>query len=40
MAEKRQICVEDTVHLKAKQWLIGVVDVSSLSQTVPLAPAR
>ncbi|KAL1650804.1 hypothetical protein SLS58_000923 [Diplodia intermedia] len=26
MAEKRQICVEDTVHLKAKQWLIGVVD--------------
>lgn len=30
MAEKRQICVEDTVHLKSKQWLIGVVDVSNL----------
>ncbi|EKG11986.1 Ubiquitin-conjugating enzyme E2 [Macrophomina phaseolina MS6] len=26
MAEKRQICIEDTVHLKNKQWLIGVVD--------------
>ncbi|GME33201.1 Ubiquitin-conjugating enzyme E2 [Neofusicoccum parvum] len=26
MTEKRQICVEDTVHLKTRQSLIGVVD--------------